>query len=72
MKRNMMKLRTIIGILFVLASLLKLASIWHIIHWAWLERPPQEPWELYFVPVIFILVGANLIYEGLKSERDKR
>ncbi len=67
-----MKLRTIIGILFVLASLLKLAGIWHIMHWAWLERPPQDPWELYFVPVIFILVGGNLIYEGLKSERDKR
>lgn len=55
----MMKLRTIIGILFVLASLLKLAGIWHIMHWAWLERPPQDPWELYFVPVIFILVGAT-------------
>ena len=67
----MMKLRTIIGIVFVLASLLKLASIWHIIHWAWFERPPQEPWELYFVPVLFILIGINLIYEGIKSKRDK-
>ena len=67
----MMKLRTLIGIVFVLASLLKLASIWHIIHWAWLERPPQEPWELYFVPVLFILIGINLIYEGIKSKRDK-
>lgn len=65
----MMKLRTFIGILFVLASLLKLASIWHIIHWTWLERPPEEPWEFYFVPVIFILVGANLIYEGVKGRR---
>ena len=65
----MMKLRTFIGILFVLASLLKLASIWHIIHWTWLERPPEEPWELHFVPVIFILVGANLIYEGVKGRR---
>jgi len=65
----MMKLRTFIGILFVLASLLKLASIWHIIHWTWLERPPEDPWELYVVPVIFILVGANLIYEGVKGRR---
>jgi len=65
----MMKLRTFIGILFVLASLLKLASIWHIIHWTWLECPPEDPWELYVVPVIFILVGANLIYEGVKGRR---
>jgi len=64
-----MKLRTFIGILFVLASLLKLASIWHIIHWTWLERPPEDPWELYFVPVTFILVGANLIYEGVNGRR---
>ncbi len=66
-----MKLKTIIGIILVLGSLLKLASIWHLIHWTWLERPPEEPWELYFVPVLLIFVGANLIYEGIKARRGK-
>jgi len=36
-----------------------------------LERPPEEPWELYFVPVLLIFVGANLIYEGIKARRGK-
>ena len=32
-----MKPRTVIGILFVVASLLKLGTLWGILHWSWFE-----------------------------------
>ena len=61
--------RIIIGTIFVVASLLKLATLCGIFHIAWLERAAEEPWATYFIPCLLILVGADLIYNGLKDEK---
>lgn len=36
--------KILIGIIFVVASLLKLAAMWNILHWSWFERVAEEPW----------------------------
>ena len=59
--------RMIIGIILVVASLLKLATICGILHIAWFERATEEPWATYFVPCVLILVGVDLIYNGLRT-----
>ncbi len=66
----MKQFRIIIGIILVVASFLKLATLWGIVHISWLERAAEEPWATYFIPCILILVGADLIYNGLK-DREK-
>ena len=43
-----MKPRTIIGLVFIVASLTKLATIWGIIEWEWFARVSEEPWVTYF------------------------
>ena len=62
-----MKLRLFIGIVLVVASLLKLATLWGIFHIEWFERAAEEPWATYGVPCILILVGMDSIYNGLKG-----
>ena len=42
-----MKLRTVIGVLFVVASLLKLATLWGILHWSWFATMSEGPWAMY-------------------------
>ncbi len=65
---NWLKFKEIIGINFVVASTLKLLCIWGIIHWSWLERPVSEPWATYFTPLLLILVGSSLIYDGYRQK----
>ena len=60
--------KLIIGIIFVVASLLKLFTLWGIIHISWFERIADEPWAIYGAPVILIIVGADLIYHGIKGQ----
>ena len=43
LKIIIMKPRTIIGIIFIVASLLKLATIWNIIHWNWFTQVTKHP-----------------------------
>ena len=62
-----MKLRLFIGIILVVASLLKLATRWGFLHITWLERAAEEPWATYLAPCILILVGADCIYNGAKG-----
>lgn len=66
-----MKLRLCIGVILVVASLLKLATLWGIVDIAWLNRMAEEPWATYLAPVILIIVGLNLIYEFYKSKENK-
>lgn len=63
----MKHLRLIIGIIFVVASLLKLATVSGLIHISWLERVSDEPWTVYAAPIILIIVGADLIYQSTKK-----
>lgn len=51
----------------VVASLLKLATLWGFLHITWLERAAEEPWATYLAPCILILVGADCIYNGAKG-----
>ncbi len=66
-----MKTKSIIGIIFVIASLIKLASLWKLIHWSWLERASDEPESVYFTPFLLIIIGVLFIiddyYKGRKN-----
>ena len=64
----MKQFRIILGIIFVVASLLKLATLWGLLHITLLERVADEAWATYLAPCILILVGADLIYNGLKGK----
>ena len=66
-----MKLRTIIGIVFIVASLLKLATIWGFIHWTWFARVSEEPWVTYFTICLLIYVGASLIIDSYRRDPDQ-
>ncbi len=65
-----MKLRLFIGIILVVASLLKLATLWGLFHITWLERADEEPWATYLAPSVLILVGADCIYNSLKKSKE--
>lgn len=66
-----MKIRTIIGTIFVVASLLKLACYWNIIHWTWFENIPDEPWAKYLAPVLLIWIGVNFIIDDRRNKHSK-
>ena len=50
--------RTIIGIIFIVAALLKLASMWGILQLDWLW---QHPWTAYFGPLLLLYIGVELV-----------
>ena len=60
-------LRGIMGIVLVAASLLKLASMWGIIHLSWLENATEAPGVYYFAIAVLTFVGLHLIIEGFKG-----
>ncbi|MCR4764573.1 MAG: cell wall-active antibiotics response protein [Bacteroidaceae bacterium] len=62
-------LRGIMGIILVLASLLKLATLWGIMHISWLENALIEPSAYYLAIVIIIFVGIHLIVQGFCGYR---
>jgi len=66
-----MKARTIFGIIFIIASLIKLASIWGLIHLSWMESITQQSWTVYLAPVLLIYIGLNLIVESIRKDRDQ-
>jgi len=66
-----MKPRTIIGILFIVASLTKLATIWGIIKWSWFARVSEEPWVTYLSICLFIYVGVSLIIDSYRRDPDQ-
>ena len=63
-----MKPRTVIGALFVVASLLKLATLWGILHWSWFETMSEGRWAMYFCIFILLCVGVHLIVESYRRE----
>lgn len=66
-----MKPRTVIGILFVLASLLKLATLWNILHWSWFETISEGPWVMYFSIFVILCVGVKLIIDSYRCDPDQ-
>ena len=59
-----MKPRTFIGLVFIVASLTKLATIWGFIKWEWFSRVSEEPWVTYFTICLLIYVGVILIIDS--------
>ena len=55
---KVMKVRTIIGILLIVAGAWKLANMWGIIENDWLWR---QPWTTYVAPALLLYVGATTI-----------
>ena len=51
--------RTIIGIIFIVAALLKLADMWGIFHLNW-----DHSWTQYFGPLLLLYIGAELVIYG--------
>jgi len=68
-EKNIVKTRTIIGALFVVGSLLKLASLWGIIRLSWLETMGDSAFETYFAVIIILLIGVGFILSGTKQEK---
>lgn len=66
-----MKPRTVIGILFVVASLLKLATLWGILHWSWFETISEGRWAMYFYIFIILWVGVHLIIDSYRRDPDQ-
>ena len=53
-----MKRRTIVGIIFIMAALLKLFHMWGIFNLDWLW---WQPWTEYFGPLVLLYIGTELI-----------
>ena len=51
--------RTIIGIIFIVAALLKLADMWGVCHLNW-----DHSWTQYFGPLLLLYIGAELVIYG--------
>ena len=66
-----MKPRTFIGIVFIAASLTKLATIWGLIKWSWFSRVSEEPWVTYFTICLLIYVGVSLIIDSYRRDPDQ-
>ena len=66
-----MKPRTVIGVLFVVAGLLKLATLWGILHWSWFETMSEGPWAKYFCIFILLWVGVHLIIDSYRRDPDQ-
>ena len=54
--KKVMTRRTIIGIIFIVVALLKLADMWGILHLDW-----GHSWTEYFGPLLLLYIGAELI-----------
>ena len=67
-----MKVKTIFGIIFIVASLIKLASLLHLIHVSWLERVSDDPESVYFAPILLIFIGSSFILDDIcNKNKDK-
>jgi predicted membrane protein len=53
---KIMTRRTIIGIIFIVAALLRLADMWGVVHLNW-----EHSWTEYFGPVLLLYVGIELV-----------
>ncbi len=51
--------RTIIGMIFIVAALLKLADMWGIFHLNW-----EHSWTQYFGPLLLLYIGIELVIYG--------
>jgi hypothetical protein len=62
-----MKRRTVIGVIFIVAALLKLATLWGILHWRWFETMSEGRWAMYFSIFVLLYVGVRLVIDSYRS-----
>ncbi|MBQ9357178.1 MAG: hypothetical protein IJT98_07825 [Prevotella sp.] len=63
-----MKLRTVVGIVFIVAGAWKLANHWGIVENDWLWR---QPWTVYIAPALLLYLGASIIVRSFRLNRDQ-
>ena len=63
-----MKRRTVIGIIFIVAALLKLATLWGILHWRWFETMSEGRWAMYFSIFVLLYVGVHLVIDSYRRD----
>ena len=63
-----MKRRTVIGVIFIVAALLKLATLWDILHWRWFETMSESRWAMYFCIFILLYVGVHLVIDSYRRD----
>ena len=63
-----MKIRTIIGILLIVAGAWKLANIWGFIENDWLWR---QAWAAYITPIILLYAGVVTIVNSYRRDPDQ-
>lgn len=63
-----MKLKTIIGLLLMVAGAWKLANLWGIIENDWLWR---QPWTDYIAPAVLLYAGAVTIVNSYHRDPDQ-
>lgn len=63
-----MRRRTVFGIIFIVAGLLKLADMWNIVRLEWLW---QQPWTTYFGVGLIIYIGIELIISSYQHHPDQ-
>lgn len=66
-----MRPRTIIGIIFIAASLVKLATIWGFISWSWFSRMTEGKWATYFCICMLLYIGAHLIVDSYRRDPEQ-
>ncbi len=60
--------RVLLGLILLVAGLLKLACMWDWIHMDWLW---SQPWTEYLLPVCLIYISCGLISGGVTHDRDQ-
>ena len=65
---QVMKRRTVIGVIFIVAALLKLATLWGILHWSWFETMSEGRWAMYFSIFILLYVGVHLVVDSYRRD----
>ena len=63
--------RTIIGIILIVAALMKLATMWDIFHLDWFDWLWQQSWSAYLAPVLLLIVGINLIISSYRRNPEQ-
>ena len=63
-----MKRRTIVGIIFIVAALLKLADMWGIWRFDWMW---QQPWPTYFGVFLVLYIGVELVISSYRHHPEQ-
>ena len=63
--------RTIVGIVFIFAALMKLVSMWGIFHLNWLDWVWNHPWTEYLGPVLLLVIGVKLIVSSYQRNPEQ-